>query len=69
MSYFEWVQDLQSYLWSEAGIVGRLQHIMHRSFAEVLDIAETEHVAMRTAALIKGIRRVTDAKSARGIFR
>ena len=68
VSYFEWVQDLQNYFWSETEIVGRLREIMSRAFSEVLDISVRESVDMRTAALIKGINRVTRAKLARGIF-
>ncbi len=68
VSYFEWVQDVQNYFWSESEIVGRLREIMSRAFSEVLDISVTERVDMRTAALIKGIRRVTAAKLARGIY-
>ncbi len=68
VSYFEWVQDLQNYFWSESEIVGRLREIMSRAFSEVLDISTRENVDMRTAALIKGIRRVAQAKLARGIF-
>ena len=68
VSYFEWVQDLQNYFWSESEIVARLREIMNRSLSEVLDIATKESVDLRTAALIKGIRRVTEAKLARGIY-
>jgi glutamate dehydrogenase (NAD(P)+) len=68
VSYFEWVQDLQNYFWSEAEIVGRLREIMSRGFSEVLAVAEEHGVDMRTAALIKGIRRVAQAKLVRGIF-
>ncbi len=68
VSYFEWVQDLQNYFWSEGEIVGRLREIMNRAFSEVLDTAVREGVDMRTAALIKGIRRVVNAKLARGIY-
>ncbi len=68
VSYFEWVQDLQNYFWSEAEIVARLREIMNRAFSEVLDTAIREKTDMRTAALIKGIRRVTEAKLARGVY-
>ncbi|HLT95913.1 MAG TPA: Glu/Leu/Phe/Val dehydrogenase [Acidimicrobiia bacterium] len=68
VSYFEWVQDVQKYFWSENEIVGRLREIMTRAFDDVLQIANAEGVDMRTAALIKGIRRVADAKLVRGIF-
>ena len=68
VSYFEWVQDLQNYFWSETEIVGRLREIMSRAFDEVMSIAVVHKTDLRTAALIKGIRRVADAKLARGIF-
>ncbi len=68
VSYFEWVQDVQAYFWSENEIVGRLREIMTRAFNDVLNIAVKENTDMRTAALIKGIQRVTDAKLVRGIF-
>ncbi len=68
VSYFEWVQDLQNYFWSENEIVGRLREIMSRAFDEVLTVSINEKVDMRTAALIKGIRRVAEAKLARGVY-
>ncbi len=68
VSYFEWVQDLQNYFWSENEIVGRLREILNRAFSEVLAVASQEHVDLRTAALIKGIRRVAAAKLVRGVY-
>ena len=68
VSYFEWVQDLQEYFWSESEIVARLREIMNRAFSEVLDISVSKGVDLRTAALMKGINRVTDAKLARGVY-
>jgi len=68
VSYFEWVQDLQNYFWTETEVVGRLREIMNRSFSEVLSVSIREKIDMRTAALMKGIKRVADAKLARGVF-
>jgi glutamate dehydrogenase (NAD(P)+) len=68
VSYFEWVQDVQKYFWSENETVGRLREIMTRAFDDVHTITRSENVDMRTAALIKGIRRVADAKLVRGVF-
>src|SRR3990172_8469442 len=39
VSYFEWVQDLQNYLWSESEIVGRLREIMSRAYEEGQSVA------------------------------
>jgi glutamate dehydrogenase (NAD(P)+) len=68
VSYFEWVQDLQNYFWSESEIVARLREIMNRALSEVIDISTKDGVDLRTAALMKGIRRVTEAKLARGVY-
>ncbi len=68
VSYFEWVQDLQNYFWSENQIVARLREIMGIAFEEVLTISKNENVDLRTAALIKGIRKVVGAKLARGVY-
>jgi glutamate dehydrogenase (NAD(P)+) len=68
VSYFEWVQDVQKYFWTENEVVARLREIMTRAFDDVYSIALSENVDMRTAALIKGIRRVADAKLVRGVF-
>jgi glutamate dehydrogenase (NAD(P)+) len=68
VSYFEWVQDVQKYFWTENEVVARLREIMTRAFDDVHSIAINENVDMRTAALIKGIRRVADAKLVRGVF-
>jgi len=68
VSYFEWVQDVQKYFWTENEVVARLREIMTRAFSDVHNIALGENVDMRSAALIKGIRKVADAKLVRGIF-
>ncbi|MGB7860860.1 MAG: Glu/Leu/Phe/Val dehydrogenase [Acidimicrobiia bacterium] len=68
VSYFEWVQDVQKYFWTENEVVARLREIMTRAFDDVASIARAENVDMRNAALIKGIRRVADAKLVRGVF-
>ncbi len=68
VSYFEWVQDVQKYFWTENETVARLREIMTRAFEDVHSISNSETVDMRTAALIKGIRKVADAKLVRGIF-
>ena len=68
VSYFEWVQDVQKYFWTENEVVARLREIMTRAFSDVHNIAINEDVDLRMAALIKGIRKVADAKLVRGIF-
>jgi glutamate dehydrogenase (NAD(P)+) len=68
VSYFEWVQDSQSLFWSEEEVNNRLTTMMQRSFQKVLATAEEHNVNLRTAALMRAIRRIAEAKRRRGIF-
>ncbi|MDQ6692638.1 MAG: Glu/Leu/Phe/Val dehydrogenase [Candidatus Dormibacteraeota bacterium] len=68
VSYFEWVQDLQSFFWSEHEINARLESIMKRSFNEVLAIRDERKVDMRMAAYLLAVRRVAEATADRGIY-
>jgi glutamate dehydrogenase (NAD(P)+) len=68
VSYFEWVQNLQELLWSEEEVSRRLEEIMTRAFREVVEIARSKRVHMRTAAYILGVGRVVQATKLRGIY-
>jgi glutamate dehydrogenase (NAD(P)+) len=68
VSYFEWVQDMQSYFWSEKEINARLQDIIIGAFTEVYDLHVKEKVDMRTAAFMVGLRRLGKAAAIRGMY-
>jgi glutamate dehydrogenase (NAD(P)+) len=68
VSYFEWVQDAQKFFWSEDEVNRRLTDLIQRAFRAIWEVAEAEHVDMRTAALMRGVSRVKEAKRRRGIF-
>jgi len=68
VSYFEWVQDLQIYYWTEAEVNARLREHVVRSFNEILAIAREKGVSLRIAAYIKAISRVARAIELRGIY-
>ncbi len=68
VSYFEWVQDLQSFFWDEDDINHRLKKIMVRAFESVVQMAESHKVDLRTAAHMLAISRVADATMTRGIY-
>ncbi len=67
-SYFEWVQNLQNFYWTEEEVNTRLDSIMTRSFAEVWDFANQHDVSMRTGAYVLSIAKVAEAIRMRGIF-
>jgi glutamate dehydrogenase (NAD(P)+) len=68
VSYFEWVQDLQAFYWSEDEVNDRLRTIMERSYVDVLAAGEERKVPMRTAATILGVGRVAEAHRTRGLY-
>ncbi|HZU12872.1 MAG TPA: Glu/Leu/Phe/Val dehydrogenase [Chloroflexota bacterium] len=68
VSYFEWVQDLQHFFWSEDEINERLHRIMRNSFQRVLQTKLSHDVDMRLAAYIVAVRTVSDATNARSIY-
>ncbi|HEX9311253.1 MAG TPA: Glu/Leu/Phe/Val dehydrogenase, partial [Actinomycetota bacterium] len=68
VSYFEWVQALQAFYWSEDEVNDRLRKIMEKSYVDVLNLAEERKVPMRTAATILGVGRVADAHVTRGLY-
>jgi glutamate dehydrogenase (NAD(P)+) len=68
VSYFEWVQDLQSFFWDETEINTRLNRIMVRAFHNVHKMSEERRVDLRTAAHILAVAQVADATFTRGIF-
>ncbi|HLW59202.1 MAG TPA: Glu/Leu/Phe/Val dehydrogenase [bacterium] len=68
VSYFEWVQDLQSWFWSEEEITQHLERIMTTTFQRVAALAADQKISLRTAALVVAVQRVADALLTRGIY-
>src|SRR6266571_1411124 len=68
VSYFEWVQDLQSFFWTESEVVDKLFRILEGAFTQVLNASRKQKVSMRLAALSLGVKRVQEAKRMRGLF-
>jgi glutamate dehydrogenase (NAD(P)+) len=68
VSYFEWVQDLQNFFWTEDEVNKKLRDILVRSFHEVLNMSEKHKVDTRQAALMIGIERVATAMLWRGLY-
>ena len=68
VSYFEWVQDMQSFFWTEARINESLKEIMDRAFDDVHRMSTTREVDMRTAAYMVAVARVAEATNLRGLY-
>ncbi|MBM4466898.1 MAG: Glu/Leu/Phe/Val dehydrogenase [Chloroflexi bacterium] len=68
VSYFEWVQGLQNFFWSEDEVNKNLEKIMVKAFQDVLAISQRREVNLRIAAYILAIDRVATATLLRGIY-
>ena len=68
VSYFEWVQNIQSLMWDEEEVNRALEKIMIRSFNEVWDKKKENNSTMRMGAYMVAVNRLVQAKKIRGIF-
>jgi glutamate dehydrogenase (NAD(P)+) len=68
VSYFEWVQDLQSFFWPVAEVNAKLESVMRRAFLEVFESMRKHRTQMRTGAYVLAVGRVADAALVRGLF-
>jgi glutamate dehydrogenase/leucine dehydrogenase len=68
VSYFEWVQNLASFFWTEDEVNKRLEQIMVRSFSDVHKEATSRKINHRKACYIVAVKRVADAVALRGFF-
>jgi glutamate dehydrogenase (NAD(P)+) len=68
VSYFEWVQGLQQYFWSEQEVNSRLDEIVTRAFEETWQLREERDLPMRVAAYGLAVQRVAAATTIRGIY-
>jgi len=68
VSYFEWVQDLQSFFWEESEINARLEKVITRAFTETWNMAHEHATTLRNGAYFLAIQRVAEATTDRGIY-
>ena len=68
VSYFEWVQNIQSVSWTEESVNEKLKEIMDPAFEAVWNIAHENNTTLRMGAYLIAVKRVVDAKQARAIW-
>lgn len=68
LGYFEWVQDMQAFFWTEAEIIAELDRIVDEAMAEVTAMADSESVDLRSAAMMVAVARVAEATTLRGLY-
>ena len=68
VSYFEWVQNIQSVSWTEESVNEKLKEIMDPAFEAVWNISHENNTTLRMGAYLIAVKRVVDAKQARAIW-
>jgi glutamate dehydrogenase (NAD(P)+) len=68
VSYFEWVQGLMQFFWTEEEVNHRLQTIIRKAFADTWVMAQKEQVDLRTAAYMLSVARVAEAGMLSGVY-
>lgn len=68
VSYFEWVQNFQHFLWTEREVITRLETMLQNAYSKVTGFAKYHNLSHRMAAQAIAIKTVADAKCARGLF-
>ncbi|HOC01845.1 MAG TPA: Glu/Leu/Phe/Val dehydrogenase [Candidatus Ratteibacteria bacterium] len=67
VSYFEWVQNTQSFYWTAEEVDVRLRNLMEKAFNNIICIAEEKNISLRMSALMIAINRVSAAARLRGV--
>ena len=67
VSYFEWAQNIQQFMWEEDKITTELQRHMREAYATLARLVRERSVSFRTAAFILAIGRVGRATVLRGV--
>jgi glutamate dehydrogenase (NAD(P)+) len=68
VAYFEWVQDMQAFFWTEKEVNGELDRHMDDAFAGVLAMSQRHEVDLRGAAMMVAVDRVAEATTRRGLY-
>jgi glutamate dehydrogenase len=68
VSYFEWVQNLGGYAWTEAEIEKREEEAMVKAFDAIWKIKEQYNCTMREAAYLVSVKKVAEVMKLRGWY-
>ena len=68
VSYFEWVQGLQHYFWTEDEVNAKMKLIITSAFDKVWELKQEKKIDMRTAAMGSAVRRLERAMLLRGLY-
>ncbi|MDX9730541.1 MAG: Glu/Leu/Phe/Val dehydrogenase [Bdellovibrionales bacterium] len=68
VSYFEWVQSMAHFFWTEEEVNQRMRQVITGAFDKVWELKEETKLDMRTAAMAQAVRRLERAMLLRGLY-
>ena len=68
LGYFEWVQDMQAFSWTDAEVTAQLDRVVDGAMANVQAMASGEGVDLRAAAMMVAVARVAEGTTMRGLY-
>lgn len=68
VSYFEWVQNIGGYYWSEEEVVEKEEKAMVKAFQDVWDVVEEYKVSIRQASFMFSVKRISEVMKLRGWY-
>lgn len=66
VSYYEWVQNRAGEYWSYESVVAKLEVLMNEAYADMRGEADAHGITLRKAAFVMALRRIAEAKAAKG---
>lgn len=66
VSYFEWVQNIQGFMWEEEKVNNNLRRYMRRAFGNIKEMCQSNNCNLRMGAFTLGVNRVARATLLRG---
>ncbi|KAK3447405.1 hypothetical protein EUGRSUZ_A02935 [Eucalyptus grandis] len=66
VSYFEWVQNIQGFMWDEDKVNSELQRYMTKAFHNIKSMCQVHDCSLRMGAFTLGVNRVARATLLRG---
>ena len=66
VSYFEWVQNLQGYYWTEEEVVEKQARVMTKAFNDIWEVKERFAIPMRKAAYVNSIEKIVKNMKLKG---
>ena len=68
VSYFEWVQNLHGYYWTEGEVIEKENVVMLKSFNAIWIIKEQYNVSLRKASYMYAVKQIADLMKLRGWY-